>query len=202
MSSTSSPLKTRCEPKVLLRSASFQKLCSIPYNFKIEAIRSYKEHIKTVIKLLKVATRSYVISLYFKVVAIILLNYYAFARWNILKISYLAPTRSDNPSAYATVITTAKAGTSNSTHIVRRTPQAKHGKPITLGRLLDNPIVGFQTFLTYSCMAYVAIQVAWLVNALSWSANIPLGLVFLMLDLGYMGMIIFKIALNDTNYTA
>lgn len=193
MSSNTSPIKTRYEPKVLLRSTSLQKLCAIPFNFKIEAIRSYKEDIKTVIKLLKIATRTYVISLYFKIASIILFNYNAIALQYRSKITYLTANATQTQNVYA--------GIAQNIPIPERNLKSRNYKPVTVGRLLDIDIVGIQTVLTYSCIAYVGIQMAWLVNVLVSSANIPLGLVFLMLDLGYMGVIIFKIALNDSNYS-
>ncbi|XP_058124289.1 uncharacterized protein LOC131294806 [Anopheles ziemanni] len=193
MSSNTAPIKIRYEPKVLLRSASFQKLCAIPFNFKIEAIRSYKEDIKTVIKLLKIATRTYVISLYLKVASIILFNYNAIALRYRSKITYL--------TANATQTQNVHAGIAQNRPISERNLQSRNYKQVTVGGLLDIDIVGIQTVLTYSCIAYVGIQMAWLVNVLFSSANIPLGLVFLMLDLGYMGVIIFKIALKDSNFS-
>lgn len=192
MSSNTSPIKTRYEPKVLLRSASLQKLCAIPFNFKIEAIRSYKEDIKTVIKLLKIATRTYVISLYFKVASIILFNCDAIALRNRSKITYSTGNATQTKHVDAGIAQNIPTTT-------KRNLRSRNYKQITVGRLLDIDIVGIQTVLTYSCIAYVGIQMAWLANALFSSANIPLGLVFLMLDLGYMGMIIFKIALNASN---
>lgn len=194
MSST----KIRHEPKVLLRSTSFQKLCSIPYNFKIEAIQSYKEDIKTVIKLLKIATRTYIISIYFKFISVTLFNNYVFALWNLLK-KGCAATLVNNSSAIATKPGDVGVNIANLKSIDGVKPRSKHAHSITPG-ILETAIDVSHTFLVYACIVYLGLQIVWLLNALSCCSNIPFGLRFLMVDLCYMGFIIYKIALNGAHY--
>uniref|UniRef100_A0A182RB15 Uncharacterized protein n=1 Tax=Anopheles funestus TaxID=62324 RepID=A0A182RB15_ANOFN len=188
MSSVNVPKKGHREAKVLLRSTSFQKLCSIPYSFKIEAIQSYKEHIKTVIKLLKIATRVYVISVYFKFITTILLNEFFFKLCNQLKGKYV--TARD-------VLESARSSPFNSRRYEHndRNDASQSQTPIVPNFISQYKTL-VQTILTYTCIVYIALQTVSLLTTLWWSSNIPFGLVFLMLDLSYMGFIMFKIAFN------
>ncbi|XP_052898015.1 uncharacterized protein LOC128304819 [Anopheles moucheti] len=186
MSSVNDVKKSPREAKVLLRSTSFQKLCSIPYSFKIEAIQSYKEHIKTVIKLLKIATRVYVISVYFKFITTILLNGFFFKLCSQLKGKYI--TARD-------VLESARLSSFNSDYQHRKGHDAQSRRP-TVPNFLSHYKTFVQTILTYICIMYLVLQTISLLTTLWWSSNIPFGLVFLMLDLSYMGFIMLKIALN------
>ncbi|EAA04230.5 AGAP007711-PA [Anopheles gambiae str. PEST] len=188
MSSVNIPKKSHFEAKVLLRSTSFQKLCSIPYSFKIEAIQSYKEHIKTVIKLLKIATRAYVISIYLKCMTTILFNEYIFKLCAQLQGYY--------PAAGGDILeasTTVTPNIANVRHSIK-TNITNSQKPTILNLIILYK-KAILTILTYTCILYIALQIISLLTVLWWSSNIPFGLVFLMLDLSYMGFIMSKIAL-------
>ncbi|XP_053664132.1 uncharacterized protein LOC128713297 [Anopheles marshallii] len=187
MSSVNDLKKSPREAKVLLRSTSFQKLCSIPYSFKIEAIQSYKEHIKTVIKLLKIATRVYVISVYFKFITTILLNGFFFKLCNQLKGKYI--TARD-------VLESARSSPFNSSYQHSKGHDVSQSRRPTVSNSLLHYKTLVQTILAYICIVYIVLQTISLLTTLWWSSNIPFGLVFLMLDLSYMGFIMLKIALN------
>ncbi|XP_050075701.1 uncharacterized protein LOC126563122 [Anopheles maculipalpis] len=179
MSSTNVPKKAPREPKVLLRSTSFQKLCSVSYNFKIEAIQSYKEHIKTVIKLLKIATRVYVISVYFKFITTVLFNEFVVKLYTQLKKNYTTANEASYPS---------------------KLDFEHSAPPQSRGPIVSNFISHYKTFvqtiLAYTCIGYIGLEIISLVTTLWLASNIPLGLVFLMLDLSYIGFIMCKIALH------
>uniref|UniRef100_A0A182JQW2 Uncharacterized protein n=1 Tax=Anopheles christyi TaxID=43041 RepID=A0A182JQW2_9DIPT len=212
MSSVSIPKKSHLETKVLLRSSSFQKLCSIPYSFKIEgelktnflisaellnililyifdlppAIQSYKEHIKTVIKLLKIATRAYVISIYLKFMTTILFNQYIFKLCKQLK-GYCEVAAGDyilESSKNVTPTSNVRRG------IQQNVPRSQ--KPNIL-HLIIRYKTAVLTIMTYTCILYTALQIISLLTALWWSSDIPFGLLFLMLDLSYMGFIMSKV---------
>uniref|UniRef100_A0A182WIZ0 Uncharacterized protein n=1 Tax=Anopheles minimus TaxID=112268 RepID=A0A182WIZ0_9DIPT len=189
MSSVNVPKRSPREAKVLLRSTSFQKLCSIPYSFKIEAIQSYKEHIKTVIKLLKIGTRAYVISVYFKFITTILFNEFFFKLCNQLKGKYITVCDVLESSRSSPINTAYGQQQSQS----KDAPQSQ--RPISPNFILHYKTF-VQTILTYTCIAYIVLQTVALLTTLWWCSNIPFGLVFLMLDLSYMGFIMLKIALN------
>ncbi|XP_053672284.1 uncharacterized protein LOC128722634 [Anopheles nili] len=181
--------------KVLLRSTSFQKLCSIPYSFKIEAIRSYKEYFKTIIRLLKAATRACVISIYFKLTTIVYLNatFYKHDGW--LKICQYSKSN---------ILRFFNIQAQPNGHLNKNTKQHKrHNIASMYSNITDTsvwliilkPIV--QTLLTYVCVGYIGLQIWWILCALSYTSTpFPFGLVFLMMDLSYMGFIISKIALK------
>lgn len=193
MSSVNVPKKARLEPRVLLRSTSFQKLCSIPYSFKLEAVQSYKEHLKTVIKLLKIATRAYVISVYFKFITTMFFHEYILTLCSQLK--RLRFEKDDN-------LTSQQHTAGNRTAVSVKNAQKKAAsgwdvrskKPVQLDLIVTYK-TAVQTMLTYTCILYIGLQTIFLLSILCWSANIPFGLVFLMLDLSYIGFIMSKIVL-------
>uniref|UniRef100_A0A182PA09 Uncharacterized protein n=1 Tax=Anopheles epiroticus TaxID=199890 RepID=A0A182PA09_9DIPT len=190
MSSVNVPKKSHLETKVLLRSTSFQKLCAIPYNFKIEAIQSYKEHIKTVIKLLKIAMRAYVFSIYLKLMTTILFNEYICKLCSQLKVQY----KRYYDAAEDGILESskpAKPTVSNVQHFKEeRVLFSQRPNILNLITLYKTAIF---IVLTYTCIVYIALQTISLLTALWWSSNIPFGLVFLMLDLSYMGFIMSKV---------
>lgn len=187
MSSVTVSKKVPREPKVLLRSTSFQKLCSVSYNFKIEAIQSYKEHIKTVIKLLKIATRVYVISVYFKFITTVLFNEFFVKLYTQLKKYYISNEVLESPRPFS-----SKPDVKHS-HRENKTSQSRG--PI-MSNFISHYKTAVQTFLAYTCIGYIALEIISLITTLWLASNIPFGLMFLMLDLSYIGFIMFKIALH------
>lgn len=194
MSSVNVPKKARTEPRVLLRSTSFQKLCSIPYSFKIEAVQSYKEHLKTVIKLLKIATRAYVVSVYFKFITTLFFHEYILTLCNLLK--RLRSKKEDNMTTEHDYSTTTfeKKGEKKATCGW----DLKSEKPVPLDLILTYK-TAVQTILTYTCIVYIGLQTAFLLAILCWSSNIPFGLIFLILDLSYIGFIMSKVVAIGTH---
>lgn len=193
MSSVNVSKKVPREPKVLLRSTSFQKLCSVSYNFKIEAIQSYKEHIKTVIKLLKIATRVYVISVYFKFITTVLFNEFFVKLYTQLKKNYIITNEVlESPRSFS-----SKPDVKHSHH---QEHHHHHASPQSRRPMMSNFISHYknavQTFLAYTCIGYIALEIISLITTLWLASNIPFGLMFLMLDLSYIGFIMFKIALH------
>uniref|UniRef100_A0A182QLP6 Uncharacterized protein n=1 Tax=Anopheles farauti TaxID=69004 RepID=A0A182QLP6_9DIPT len=193
MSSVNVPKKARNEPRALLRSTSFQKLCSIPYSFKIEAIQSYKEHLKTVIKLLKIATRAYVISVYFKFITTLFFHEYILTLCSALK--GLRSEKTDSKTTEYDCSDSAFLKTPKT----KATPgwNGKSEKPVQLDLILTYK-TAVQTILTYTCIVYIGLQTIFLLAILCWSSNIPFGLVFLMLDLSYIGFIMSKVKIWDS----
>lgn len=190
MSSVNVSKKVPREPKLLLRSTSFQKLCSVSYNFKIEAIQSYKEHIKTVIKLLKIATRVYVISVYFKFITTVLFNEFFVKLYTQLKKSYIITNEvPESPRSF-----------SSNPEVKHTHQQQENNASQSRGPMKPNLISHYkhavQTFLAYTCIGYIALEIISLITTLWLASNIPFGLMFLMLDLSYIGFIMFKIALH------
>ncbi|XP_052860267.1 uncharacterized protein LOC128267470 [Anopheles cruzii] len=187
MSSISdTPTKVRSQPKMLLRTTSFQKLCSIPYNFKLEAIRTYQEHIKTVIKVLKIQARAYIVSIYLKLFSIMLAHDRDVKMQPAPKKEYFKPI--GTPSF------ASRKNCPNDQRTDRSIERLHYDKPYTSPRLLKLYLTTVQTCLAYSCILYVGFQIVFLLHILYWSANIPFGLIFLILDLAYMGFILSKIA--------
>lgn len=190
MSSVNVPRKARHEPRVLLRSTSFQKLCSIPYSFKIEAIRSYKEHLKTVIKLLKIATRAYVISVYFKFATTMFFHEYILTLCSQLKrLRYEKGNNLATESDHANVTPLKYAQKYRTTGW-----DVGSKKPVPLDLIVTYK-TAVQTILTYTCVVYIGLQTIFLLAILCSSSTIPFGLVFLVLDLSYIGFIMSKIVL-------
>uniref|UniRef100_A0A182XZB5 Uncharacterized protein n=1 Tax=Anopheles stephensi TaxID=30069 RepID=A0A182XZB5_ANOST len=188
MSSVNVSKKVPREPKVLLRSTSFQKLCSASYNFKIEAIQSYKEHIKTVIKLLKIATRVYVISVYFKFITTVLFNAFFVKLYTQLKKNYITANEVlESPKSF-----TAKPNLEHS----NKESKAPPSRGPIVSNFISHYKTAVQTILAYTCIGYIALEILSLMTTLWLASNIPFGLVFLMLDLSYIGFIMFKIALH------
>uniref|UniRef100_A0A2M4AI54 Uncharacterized protein n=1 Tax=Anopheles triannulatus TaxID=58253 RepID=A0A2M4AI54_9DIPT len=173
----------RKQPKMLLRSTSFQKLCSIPCNFKLEVVRTYQEHIKTVIKFLKVVARAYMVSICLRLLSTII---------TATKVRNLLMKRRPVPITHE-----SKASQMNPASAVRvksfsRLPASR----VATSGLLELYLTTAQLILTYSCIVYIGFQISFLFYILWWSANVPFGLIFLMLGLTYMGFILGKIALN------
>lgn len=188
MSSVNVSKKVPREPKVLLRSTSFQKLCAVSYNFKIEAIQSYKEHIKTVIKLLKIATRVFVISVYFKFITTVLFNELFVKLYTQLKNNYTTANE-----------VLESRGTFSSKQDVKHSNKendASQSRWPVIKNVISHYKTAVQTVLAYTLIGYIALEIMSLIAALWLASNIPFGLVFLMLDLSYIGFIMFKIALH------
>uniref|UniRef100_A0A2M4C0E2 Uncharacterized protein n=1 Tax=Anopheles marajoara TaxID=58244 RepID=A0A2M4C0E2_9DIPT len=177
----------RKQPKMLLRSTSFQKLCSIPYNFKLEVVRTYQEHIKTVIRFLKIVTRAYMVSICLRLLSTIITVTKVVKIRNLLMKRRPAPnphelkeTQRENPSP------TARATSSS------RFPRSR----VATSGLPELYLATAQLILTYSCILYIGFQISFLFYILWWSSTVPFGLIFLVLGLSYMGFILGKIALN------
>ncbi|XP_058066552.1 uncharacterized protein LOC131216154 [Anopheles bellator] len=187
MSSISdTPTKVRSQPKMLLRSTSFQKLCSIPYNFKLEAIRTYQEHIKTVIKVLKIQARAHIVSIYLKVFSIML------GHDRDVKMQPAPKQESIKPIGSPSFISGMNCPYDQQRD--RSIERLHCDKPYTSSRLLKLYLTSVQTCLAYSCVLYVGFQIVFLLHILYCSAAIPFGLIFLIVDLAYMGFILSKIA--------
>ncbi|XP_049543357.1 uncharacterized protein LOC125955998 [Anopheles darlingi] len=176
----------RKQPKMLLRSTSFQKLCSIPCNFKLEIVRTYQEHIKTVINFLKVVARAYLVSICLRLLSTIIIA------TKVAKIRNLLMKR--RPT---TITHESKATQMNPSPTVRAKSSSHFpGSRVATSGLLELYLATAQLILTYSCILYMGFQISFLFYILWWSSNVPFGLIFLVLGLTYMGFILGKIALN------
>uniref|UniRef100_A0A2M3ZL06 Uncharacterized protein n=1 Tax=Anopheles braziliensis TaxID=58242 RepID=A0A2M3ZL06_9DIPT len=176
----------RKQPKMLLRSTSFQKLCSIPYNFKLEVVRTYQEHIKTVIRFLKIVTRAYIVSICLRLLSTII------TVTKVLKIRNLLMKKRPAP-----ITQQSKATQVDPFPAVRATSSSRFpASPVATSGLPELYLAAAQLILTYSCILYIGFQILFLFYILWWSSTVPFGLIFLVLGLTYMGYILGKIALN------
>ncbi|XP_050091606.1 uncharacterized protein LOC126575107 isoform X2 [Anopheles aquasalis] len=175
----------RKQPKMLLRSTSFQKLCSIPYNFKLE-VRTYQEHIKTVIRFLKIVTRAYMVSICLRLLSTII------TVTKVVKIRNLLMKRRPAPITHESKPTQMNPSPAVRAKSFSRFP----GSRVATSGLLELYLATAQLILTYSCILYIGFQISFLFYILWWSSSVPSGLIFLVLGLSYMGFILGKIALN------
>ncbi|XP_050091605.1 uncharacterized protein LOC126575107 isoform X1 [Anopheles aquasalis] len=176
----------RKQPKMLLRSTSFQKLCSIPYNFKLEVVRTYQEHIKTVIRFLKIVTRAYMVSICLRLLSTII------TVTKVVKIRNLLMKRRPAPITHESKPTQMNPSPAVRAKSFSRFP----GSRVATSGLLELYLATAQLILTYSCILYIGFQISFLFYILWWSSSVPSGLIFLVLGLSYMGFILGKIALN------
>ncbi|XP_035785126.1 uncharacterized protein LOC118463003 [Anopheles albimanus] len=176
----------RKQPKMLLRSTSFQKLCSIPYNFKLEVVRTYQEHIKTVIRFLKIVTRAYMVSICLRLLSTII------AVTKVVKIRNLLMKRRPEPITHEPKATQMDPSPAVRSKSFSRFPASR----VATSGLPELYLATAQLMLTYSCILYIGFQISFLFYILWWSSNVPFGLIFLVLGLTYMGFILGKIALN------
>lgn len=104
------------------------------------------------------------------------------------------PTQGYYPAAGGDILeasTTVTPNIANVRHSIKK--NVTNSQKPTILNLIILYKKAILTILTYTCILYIALQIISLLTVLWWSSNIPFGLVFLMLDLSYMGFIMSKV---------